>query len=244
MMMSRRRVVQIAIAAGALVILALLKLVGVPLLVIVCLAGAGLIVCGLVVRRSRNRETQKIFDFYISADEVLGNQEQQRYAFEVSDVINRGERVFYSMPDPPPLTHFALGALYHHVGDFQGATEMLAPVVADYFAETHHTLDPSHELRRYVKRLRRIERKPARSPRAFAAIQNLDRAKAAHANDLFTESRTRLEQLIKEKVVDEADAPKLTGARVPHLGGFGPVTTRPPISDLLRQVYDEDGKSS
>ena len=94
------------------VIVAILDVIGISPTVIVFFLVAGYLIWH-VVRRSENQETERVFDFYILADEILRDDERHWYGFEIGEVIKRGEQALHSVPDPPPLIHFALGALYH-----------------------------------------------------------------------------------------------------------------------------------
>src|ERR1044071_9486205 len=109
-MMSRRQ--KVAIAAGIL---------GVCLLLIVSLKFAGaltvlnvgpvgaVVVVGLLVRRASRRRTETIFNFYVTANEIFGADATSRYRFEIAEAIKAGEKVVRLLPDPPPLSSFALG---------------------------------------------------------------------------------------------------------------------------------------
>src|SRR6266487_140977 len=141
------------------VIVGLLDLVGVSPPIITLFIGAGFLIWR-AARRSENRELERIFDFYISADEILQGHERHWYGFEILEVINKGEYVYNSMPDPPPLTCFALGALYHSVGDYQATIEYLSPILENEASREWHCSAPSSYLRRYVEALRKIEREP------------------------------------------------------------------------------------
>ena len=158
------------------VIVAILDVIGISPTVIVFLVLAGFLLWR-IVRRSENQEAGRVFDFYISADEILRNQERHWYGFEISEVIDLGERVLHSMPDPPPLVHFTMGALYHRVGDYESAVAHLANVVKDELSEEHQRALPSPQLRRYVQTMRNIEREPAAAPQALAALRGLERAR-------------------------------------------------------------------
>src|SRR5688572_8999558 len=93
-------------------------------LVLVALGGIGVVVF-IVLRIRANRKIKVIFGFYVAANEILVDGERSRYHFEIAQVIRTGEKVIRSMPDAPPLSRFALGALYYSVGDHNAAAEQL-----------------------------------------------------------------------------------------------------------------------
>ena len=110
---------------------------------------------------SRN-ETREIFEFYLSANEVLRDDGRNWFGFEVKELIGRGEAITNRMSGAPPLVYFALGALYHKAGDFQAAVNCLAHVIENENANENAYVYPSQELRNYVKVLRKIERRSGR----------------------------------------------------------------------------------
>ena len=230
------------------VIVAVLDRIGISPTVIVFFVVAGFLVWR-VVRRSENNETQAVFDFYASAHEMLRDDEHPWYGFEVAEVIDRGERVLSSMSDAPPLVYFALGALYHRVGDNENAAEHLRCVVDERLTEEHHQGLPSPQLRRYVEMLRHIEREPSVAPQALAAIRSLERARRSRAGVLFAESTGGLQQTLSERI-ETMHAPAKTSpekesrvARSSHRT-LSSITPPPPISEVLRAVYDEENKTA
>ena len=135
----------------------------------------------LFARRAQAREVERIFDFYIAADAILREEERRWYGFEIAEVIEHGESLLEIMPDPPPLSYYALAALYHRLGNHQATIEYLSRLTEDeHFDETHRTA-PSPQLRRYVMMLRRIEYHPSTAPQTLAAIRSLERARQRNA---------------------------------------------------------------
>ena len=61
------------------------------------------------------------------------------------------------MSDPPPLVHFALGALHHRAGNFQQAENHLAFLVENDKSDEKSRLSATSELRSYVRILRKLE---------------------------------------------------------------------------------------
>ncbi|MDT5261274.1 MAG: hypothetical protein QOC61_278, partial [Acidobacteriota bacterium] len=230
------------------IIMAMLGVMGIPLTVIFFFATVVYFVWR-AVQRSEQQDVKNIFDFYIAANEILRDEEKRWYGFEINQVIGEGERVLHMMADPPPLVYFTLGALYHRAGEHDPAAEHLAYVLEDETGDEHARLQPSTELRRYVEVLRRIEREPAEAPQTMAAIRGLERARRARAATMLDESRERLRALSQGampsahavKRTEESGLHTLTGKRPPHTTT---PTVPPPISDVLRDLYEEEKKTA
>ncbi len=144
-------------------------------------------------------ETREIFEFYLSANELLRDDERHWYGFEVQEVIARGERILQLMNGTPPLVYFTLGALYHKVGDHKSAVNHLAYIIENENANEAAHLHPSPDLRNYVKILRKIEREPAEAPQTSAAIRALERARRNRGKSFLEISRTQLNELNEKK---------------------------------------------
>src|SRR5262245_5824118 len=202
---------------AVIVVVAMLDAVGVPPMIMVLFTGMCFVIW-LFARRAQAREVERIFDFYIAADAILREEERRWYGFEITEVIEHGESLLDIMPDPPPLSYYALGALYHRLGNHQATVEYLARVVEEeLYNETHHT-QPSRQLRRYVMMLRRIEYQPSTAPQTLAAIRSLERARQRHAAKLLLESRELLEtQKTDEPQVAEATAVREESSFAPSL---------------------------
>ena len=189
----------IRICAGVLIVVAIvgvLEIVRVAPLVIAGLAIVGLLVF-LALRFRANRKTKVIFGFYVAANEILVDGERSRYHFEIAEVIKTGEKMIRSMPDSPPLSRFALGALYYSVGDHNAAAEQLGfAAEEEILKESRHVL-PSRQLRRYVDRLRRMERRPKRWARTNAAIASLERMHQERGARLLAESQQQLKRMVE-----------------------------------------------
>jgi hypothetical protein len=232
------------------VIMAMLGVMGIPLTVI-CFFATVVYFVWRAVQRSEQQDVKNIFDFYIAANEILRDEEKRWYGFEVGRVIAEGEQVLHMMADPPPLVHFTLGALYHRAGDHQAAAEHLAYILEDERGDEHARLQPSTELRRYVEVLRRIEREPAEAPQTMAAIRSLERARRTRSAAMLDESRERL----RAAPPQQHGAIPAAKARRPEEGGLHTLTGKrqpstqtpavpPPISDVLRDLYEEEKKTA
>ena len=143
-----------------------------------------------VFSSERRSDTRRIFEFYLSANEILRHDDRRWYGFEIQDAIARGETIVKSMSTAPPLVHFALGALYHKIGDGASAAKHLGPIVEN--TDESKIIFPTEELRDYVRVLRKIERAPAEAPRTSAAIRSLERARKSRAVQILESSRAHL----------------------------------------------------
>jgi tetratricopeptide (TPR) repeat protein len=232
------------IIAIALVV-ALLVAVHVPAIVILFVVGAGVLIM-IAVQRSQRRKTDLVFAFYVAADEVLCDEER-RYRFEVADAIKAGEKVASLLPDPPPLSSFALGALYYSVGDHNAAVEHLALAAEEQILKDSIHKKPSRRLRRYVARLRQIERAPQRFSRVNAAMQNLQRLHRDTGARLLAESQHHLKKLVEAYANDAAEQNKLpprNDGMISPARQLNSITAPPPISQVLNDVYQEEATSS
>jgi hypothetical protein len=194
-----------------------------------------------------NRQTKEIFVFYAATNEILIGGEGSRYHFEIADVVTTGEKIVKSMPDAPPLSRFALGALYYSIGDHNGAVEQLGFAAEEEVLKESQYLSPSPELRRYVKRLRKIERRPKRYAKLNAAIASLEHMRHERAGRLLAESQKHLRRL-----VEAYDIEKIEQDRLPRRADFAissarslkSITAPPTISEVLNEVYQEEPKAS
>ncbi|HWS89904.1 MAG TPA: hypothetical protein VN282_23250 [Pyrinomonadaceae bacterium] len=235
---------------AVLVIMAMLAVMGIPLTVIVFFATVVFFVWR-AVQRSEQQDVKNIFDFYVSANEILRDDEKRWYGFEVNRVIAEGERVLHMMADPPPLVYFTLGALYHRAGDHEAAAEHLAYVLEEDGGDESSRTQPSAELRRYVDVLRRIEREPAEAPQTTAAMRSLERARRARAAAMLEESRARLASGRQQAAIPPAATHRPEELGLHHLTGkrpLAPPTPTPvvpqPIAEVLRDLYDEEKKTA
>ena len=147
---------------------------------------------------SRN-DTREIFEFYLSANEVLRDDERNWFGFEIHDVIGRGERILQMVNGAPPLVYFTLGALYNKVGDHKSAVNHLSYIIENENAVESTYVYPTPELRNYVKVLRKIESEPAEAPKTSAAIRALERARRNRGKFLLENSRVELKELNRKK---------------------------------------------
>jgi hypothetical protein len=236
-----------------IVIVAMLALMGIPPSVIIFFAIVTYFIWR-AVQRSEHQETGRIFEFYISANEILRDEERRWYGFEVQEVIERGERLLHTMSDPPPLVYFAMGALYNYMGDHDAAVEHLSYVVENDLADERHRFAPSQELRRYVHILRKLEREPTEAPQTMAAIRSLDRVRRNRAASMLAESRERVSIISSLNPSSASPVPREVspshGERAAHTAQSaadrrqGRQHAPPPIAEVLRDVYEEEKKTA
>src|SRR5213079_2027955 len=81
---------------------AMLLLVGFPAFLLAFFGAIGFLIWRLLTAESRN-DTRKIFEFYLSASEILRQDERRWFGFEVKESIARGEAIVKTMPTIPPL---------------------------------------------------------------------------------------------------------------------------------------------
>jgi hypothetical protein len=139
----------------------------------------------------QRNEVRGIFEFYLAANEMLRDDEKRWFGFEMQEILHSGERILNTMPDPPPLMLFTLGALHHKLGNYEAAVQFLSNVQENEQIDEKHRLIASPELKSYVKILRKIEREPAEAPQTSAAVRALERARRNRAGVLLEDSRKK-----------------------------------------------------
>ena len=232
-------------AIAVIIIVAMLHAVGLSPVIMVFITGVVLVVW-LFDRRAQAREIERVFEFYIAADAILREEERRWYGFEIAEVIEHGESLLEIMPDPPPLSYYALAALYQRLGNHQATVEYLARLTEDDSYDETHRIAPSSQLRRYVMMLRRIEHHPSVAPQTLAAIRSLERARQRHAGKMLLESRSLLEA---EKLNAHTEKPsqevKETHHEVTYSGlSLGEISAPPPISKVLHDVYQDETRAN
>ena len=218
----------------------ILFLTGVTPFVIGGLGAVGLVIV-FAVRRAVKNDTESIFAFYVAADEALRESDSKRYRFEIADVIHEGEKIVRAYPDPPSLGTFAIGALYSLIEDHNGVVENLGIAAEEeVLKDSVHTL-PSRKLRRYVKRLRQIERFPNRWPRLHEAIFNLERIHQARGARMLASSQQQLKKMIEAyENGDLSSVPSRLLESNFASRSLRSINPPPPISEVLSDVYHEE----
>lgn len=149
---------------------------------------------------------REIFEFYLSANEILRDDERKWYGFEVQEAISKGEHILQIMHGAPPLVYFSLGALYNKIENHDAAIKHLTYVVEEDLAKEGSYIHPSADLRNYVKVLRSIERNPSQSPQTSASIRALERARKNRGEKLLSDSRSKLENFTPLPQSDQKSA--------------------------------------
>src|SRR6185503_4772020 len=197
-MKSNKKFAQKAIAV--VIIVTLLYGAGVTPIAMLFVSGI-IFVVFMFSRRTQSREVERIFDFYMAADAILRDENRRWYGFEVAEVIEEGEDCLESLPDPPPLQLFTLGALHHLLGNHCATEAYLSRIVEDEYSDERYHKAPSPQLRRYVTLLRRIEAEPSMAPLTLGAVRSLERMRRRLASTMLIESRQAL------KIEGESVAP-------------------------------------
>ena len=213
-------------------------------LILVALAAIGLIVV-VVLKIRASRKTKVIFGFYVAANEILVDGDKSRYHFEVAQVVKTGERIVRSMPDSPPLSRFALGALYYSIGDHNAAVEQLGFAAEEEVLKESRHATPSRQLRRYVAKLRRIERRPKLYAKLNAAIASLERMHQQRGARLLAESQQQLKRMVEayEGEMSEQIRSPRRDLPISKSRSLKSITAPPTISEVLNEVYQEDQKT-
>ena len=200
----------------------MLYLAGFPVFLLFFVGVLSYFIWKVFTAEGRN-ETRRIFEFYLSANEILREDDRRWYGFEVQETISRGEAIVRSMSAPPPLVYYSLGALYQKLDDHSLAVKHLSQVVDESAANETAIVYPTKELREYVRMLRKIERAPAEAPLTSSAIRSLERSRRNRGRKLLEESRLHLSKQVPElpqseqrleSVVDVADLSEVA-ERVP-----------------------------
>ena len=176
------------------VIASLLVVVNIPIFIVFFFGVFAYFMARMFSAGSKMR-TRSIFEFYLSAHEVLRNDVRHWYGFEINETIARGERIVKEMRNAPPLVHFALGALYRKVGDHSTAVRHLSFVAENPESFESSVMYPSVELRNYVSVLRKIEREPAEAPLTSAAVRALERSRKLKTDIFLSDSRAIVEKV-------------------------------------------------
>lgn len=232
----------IVIVAGIVGVLEIMRVA--PVIII------GVVVVGFLIflafRIRANRKTNVIFGFYVAANEILVDGERSRYHFEIAEVIKTGERIIRSMPDSPPLSRFALGALYYSIGDHNAAVEQLGFAAEEEVLKESRHVSPSRQLRRYVEKLRRIERRPKRSAKIKAAMASLERMHEERAARLLAESQQQLKRLVEAYATETSEHPPSLphDVRISSSRSLSSIKAPRPISEVLNDIYQEEPKAS
>jgi len=184
----------------ASVIAVMLFVVGLPFYFIFFLGGFSYFLYKVFKSEIRG-ESRQIFDFYLVAAEILRSDGRLWYGFELQEAIGLGEKLIKN-PPAPQLVQFALGALYHKVGDHATAIHHLEPVIGPKAVSEIEIVSPTDGLREYVRLLRKIERQPAEAPQLSAAIRSLERLRRSRGSALIDECRSLMDSSEHGRLTD------------------------------------------
>lgn len=250
-------------ALAIIVIASMLIVTEIPVFVVFFFGIFAYFIIRMFTSGTRN-ETREIFEFYLSANEILRHDDRRWYGFEVQEAIDRGEDIIRRMSAAPPLVRFALGALYNKSGDHKSAVSHLANVLEHHGGDESAIAYPTPELRNYVKILRKIERDPADAPLTSAAVRALERARKVRGKAMLEESRTafatgvpvraeisgEIAAVSGEFYVEEEPQPASfrttsdsgshakTSERGSKNGSEDAFANRKPIAEVLYDIYD------
>jgi hypothetical protein len=225
-----------------IVIVSLLALLGIPPPVIFFFAIVTYFIWR-AVQRTEEQDTRRVFEFYIAASDILRDEERRWFGFEIAEVLRLGTSILHSMPDPPPLVYFALGALHHRAGNHESAVEYLTYLKENERGDECRRVDASPELRRYVQVLRRLEREPAEAPQTMTAIRHLDRARRNRLDEMLIDSQQQLATIAANQPVAEIESN--VSQESSSITQFRPpANIPPPISEVLRDLYEEEKKTA
>ena len=243
-MTPNRKKFAIRLGAGVVIVAAIVGVLVVvramPIIAVGLVALGLLVVVALKIRA--NRKTKVIFGFYVATNEILIDGDKSRYHFEIAQVIKTGERIVRSMPDSPPLTRFALGALYYSIGDHNAAVEQLGFAAEEEVLKESRHATPSRQLRRYVAKLRRVERRPKLYAKLNAAIASLERMHQERGARLLAESQQQLKRMVEayEGEMSEQIRSPRKDLPISNSRSLKSITAPPTISEVLNEVYQED----
>jgi len=196
------------------VIASMLVVTNFPVLVIFFFAVFAYLLLKMFSAAGRS-ETRDIFEFYLTSNEILRDDERRWFGFEIHEAILRGESINQRMNAAPPLVGFTLGALYNKVGDHKMAVSYLSRVLETDGIDEKAFMHPTPELRNYVRVLRKIEREPGDAPLTSAAVRALERARKLRGKSLLQESRSNLEVIAAAELLEE----NRNGKREFQIGG-------------------------
>ena len=111
--------------------------------------------------------------------------------------------------------------------------------------ESSH-MSPSRQLRRYVRRLRKIERRPKRWAKVNAAIASLEVMHQERGARLLAESQQQLKRIVEAydgEMSEQIRSPRRDLA-ISTTRSLKSITAPRPISEVLNDIYQEEPKAS
>jgi hypothetical protein len=229
---------QYALAFG--IIAVMLYVVGFPVFILIFLGVLAFFIWKAFTAGSDN-QTKRIFDFYLSASEILKDDGRRWFGFEVAESIAKGEDILTRMATAPPLVHFALGALHQASGDHSSAVRQFEKVFNASSPDEMAIVFPTKELREYVRILRKIERSPSEAPLTSSSVRFLERMRKNKGLEMLESSRATLDAPVQIKGIGsapEAEAPPRFKQEESTSHPAQPDRTT--ISELLHEIYDKN----
>lgn len=168
---------------------------------------------------------REVFEFYLSANEILRDDDRRWFGFEVQEIVARGELILQRMNGAPPLVYFTLGALYNKIGNHKAAVNHLGYVLENEFSDESLYTYATPELKNYVRILRKIEREPSEAPQTSAAIRALERARRTRGKVLLEQSRLAIKE--KSKALKTQDKKELNNGNINQHQEIQPAASLP-----------------
>jgi hypothetical protein len=136
--------------------------------------------------------------------------------------------------------------LYYSTGDHNGAVEHLSLAAEEEVLKDSRDISPSRQLRRYVGRLRHIERRPKRYAKLNAAIASLERMHQERAGRLLAESQQHLKRMVEAYEIEMSEEIRSPRRDLPisNRRSLKSITAPPTISEVLNDVYQEGPEAS
>ena len=232
---------QYVIAFG--VIASLLVVANIPIFVVFFFGVFAYFMAKMFSAGNKTR-TRGVFEFYLSAHEILRDDLRRWYGFEINETINRGQQILKEMHNAPPLVHYALGALYNKIGDHSAAVKHLSHIAENPESFESSIVYPTPELRSYVTVLRKIEREPSEAPLTSAAVRALERARKLKMDSLLEQSRTVLAQTEQHRAQEVPTNGKPQLAEPSDKNGFAAILVSNAENERKEQKQEPSAEST
>lgn len=219
---------------------------GVPYYVVFFL-GAFAFLLLKIFTSGRSDDVRQIFEFYLSANDILRQDGRRWFGFEIAETIALGEKITRTFR-PPPLVVFTLGALYLRSGDRENASRCFESLHAKDGHVEGQITEPHEKLREYVRMLRKIEREPAEAPKMSAAIRSLERMRRLRGEELRMAAAepaefTPIGEIEVGPAFEDGQLPRrdsmLSVVERAENDDAGGTHRRKTISEVLQDIYDD-----
>lgn len=219
---------------------------GVPFYVVFFLGAFGFLLLK-IFNSGGSDDVRQIFEFYLSANDILRQDGKRWFGFEIAETVALGEKITRTF-EPPPLVVFALGALYLRSGDREKASRCFESLYSENGLDESRITEPHEKLREYVKTLRKIEREPAEAPKMSAAIRSLERMRRLRGAEMRKAAMepagfTVIGEIEGADTISEDHARELASIRSvverAENDEAGGTNRRKTISEVLQDIYDD-----